>query len=791
MTCPHIKHRIINKKKGNSLFSSLSYNSRSIVYDETSHHKFYPHASSKDLACVPFMMLPKDAPKKYQNVEICFNDINRIEKEKIAINSIVPFQKELSFQQNVQLIKDLIYETYVKKGHPVYIAIHKGKNGNDHAHVMAITRRLVNGKWENQKSDTLYYLKGTVKELDENGKVINPDAVLLYPKDKVDTPVLKRRKLQYDKDGNIIFKKGWQQLQYDKNGKPLLDDKGHPVLIDIREPDYDRDTGLQKLSKNGDYESHKQWKRVTVKHSDIDDKNNYAVFRKTWEKLQNEYFKKYNVRDENGNILQVDLRSYAEQNKDRPMSEHLIPTVHVFRPKRDKSLNKIFEKMLADNEIAKENNRRVKEFQAFKFAAAKFEKQTKEKEKQINKSDIDIAFYNKFNPRETFISDYEKSYNDMLRRQNRFFHSFKNALEENIAINKKEYQKLENKKSKRSNALRYCYGQHQVALTMLQHKISKTLKSGFLDIRQKASDAFDKLNNEEIASYMSKRYGEETAPVIARALEKIRPDNSNPFNAEIKKSPFFPDENTNDKVFKSVSKKITGNPNFEKLEQTANEEWKQKPGQAPPKSVREMVNIYLTADDFYNTKLDNKKWYPVILDQRTMNENETINKEYEDELNNIIKQEYEEKLEQQKASAAKKPVTEKQPEPQNTLPENPDDRTHDEHVLVHKNMGIERDKLFNTMIDLANPYANEDIRKIVYESGKNAGKPYRTKQTNRIKEIEETYHPPGLKDIIDDWENIRKEIDDYYKKYVNPQKPPADLSPDRNSGNRTKSRGRK
>ena len=96
MTCPHIKHRIINKKKGNSLFSSLSYNSRSIVYDETSHHKFYPHASSKDLACVPFMMLPKDAPKKYQNVEICFNDINRIEKEKIAINSIVPFQKELS-----------------------------------------------------------------------------------------------------------------------------------------------------------------------------------------------------------------------------------------------------------------------------------------------------------------------------------------------------------------------------------------------------------------------------------------------------------------------------------------------------------------------------------------------------------------------------------------------------------------------------------------------------------------------------------------------------------------------
>ena len=35
---------------------------------------------------------------------------------------------------------------------------------------------------ENQKSDTLYYLKGTVKELDENGKVINPDAILLYPK---------------------------------------------------------------------------------------------------------------------------------------------------------------------------------------------------------------------------------------------------------------------------------------------------------------------------------------------------------------------------------------------------------------------------------------------------------------------------------------------------------------------------------------------------------------------------------------------------------------------------------
>ena len=174
------------------------------------------------------------------------------------------------------------------------------------------------------------------------------------------------------------------------------------------------------------------------------------------------------------------------------------------------------------------------------------------------------------------------------------------------------------------------------------------------------------------------------------------------------------------------------------------------PGQTPPSSVNDIMSIYLTASGFYDARLNDKKWTTTIFVKPSEHNGQLMNQQYEDALAKIAEQEKEDKLENQRI-AAYKPSDEKQPEPQNTLPENPDDRTHDEHVLVHKNMGIERDKLFNTMIDLANPYANEDIRKIVYESGKNAGKPYRTNQTNRIKEIEETYHPPGLKDVINQW----------------------------------------
>lgn len=795
MTCPHLKFSIINKlnKKGNNnIFASLSYNSRSIVYEEFTHRTHYPHTKNNDLVSSE-MLLPAGTPAKFEDASTCFNSINNIEKGKIGYKLVVPFQRELSFDQNKKLIIELVTDKFISQGHPVHIAIHKGKNGNDHAHILVIDRRMVNGRWEESKTSTAYYLRGTVKKLKNNGKVINEDAVLLTENDKIDTPLLKNKKLQFDENGNIIYTKGWQELQFNKKtGKPLLDKNGYPVLIDIREPDRGKSlTGPQKFSQNGKYKK-PQWKKTTIKHSDISDFDNIKAIRQKWQELQNKYFAENEIKNEIGETLTVDLRSYAEQNEERSKDEQLIPTKHVFRPSKNKSLDAIYQQMLDDNKKAKENNNSIRAAQVakhIKYNMLKLEKEINQHRNNIDAFDADDFDYIKsLNPRSTYISDYEKNRNSMLHRQKQFFTQYEKLLEDHITYNEEEYAKTNN--TKRGKEKRYWLNRHKLSLQSLQYKLSHMIIPD-LDVRKKAAAVYDKFTNKDIAAYIGKRFGESLIPLAAKFLESTQPDDSNPFNAKIEDAPYSPDSTTNTKLLKSSCKAIAGSTDFAKTQRKALSEWEQMPGQTPPSSVNDIMSIYLTASGFYDARLNDKKWTTTIFVKPSEHNGQLMNQQYEDALAKIAEQEKEDKLENQRI-AAYKPSDEKSSEPQNIIPENPDDRTSEQHKIVHGNMGKERDKLFEKMIALANPYSDIDLNTVVYKSGnKNAGKPYRAEQKRHIIEINKNHDIPGLQETIDKWESIRIKTDDYYQKYINPKKPPADLSPDRNSDNHTKSRGRK
>ena len=775
MTCPHLRHRPVDKHKGNNIFAKLAYNSRTVFYDNSAHRKFYPHAKKSDLACPPFMLLPDGAPQNYKNAEKCFNDINAVDNGKIAYNIMIPFQKELTFEENLALLKELIHDEFVSKGHVVHIAIHHGDkdNHNDHAHILVITRRLIHGEWEKNKSHTLYYLRGTVKKLDDNGKVINPDAVLLSEKDKVDTPILKRKKLQYDDNGNILYKKGWQKLQFDDNGQPLLDDKGRPVLIDIREPDYDPKTGLQKLGKNGDYESHKQFKKTTVKHSDISNLDNIPRLRQKWQNLQNLYFAKNKIMDERGEILKVDLRSYAEQNKTLPHDEQLVPTKHVFRPTKDKSLDDIYRQMIDNNNKAKEHNNRVRALQSKKYELAKLQKEIEQSQKNIAEFDADdFNFIRSLNPRRTFIDEYEKSRNNMLRRQKQFFDIYEKLLEDNITYNNKESAKTSN--TKRGKEKRNWLTRHKMSLQSLQYKLTHMIIPD-LDIRKKAGEIYDKFTNKDATAYIGKRFGESLIPLAARFLENTKPDDSNPFDATAEDSPFFPDNTTNTKLLKSSSKAITGNTDFAKTQKDALAEWEQMPGQTPPLSVNNVMNIYLTASGFYPARLNKEKWNTTIFVKQSEHDGNAINQQYEAELAKIAIQEKAELQEKQRA--AQQDIS-----ANNVIPDNPDERTPEQHKNVHAALSKQKDELLQKMIIAANTYSitylNIDINTLTYKSGKNSGKPNPSLQIKHLRKMSADGQVMELDDMLIKWDKLRDETDDYYKKYILSQKQPASLTPD-------------
>ena len=635
MTCPHLSHSIINKSKGGSIIASASYNKREKMFDELEGRMKYSHTSAADHE-LNKMLLPDGAPERYTDPSRIWNDLNKIESDKVGYKLIIPFQRELSYEQNLELAIELMNEVYVKKGYPVQIDVHRGKNNNDHLHAIAADRRLINGAWDEQKTETIYYKRGTVKELDKKGNVINPDAVILTLNDKIDTPKLKRKKLQYDKSGNIIMEKGWQELQYDANGKPLLDDKGYPVMVDIREPYYIQDknsaeysTREIKYSKNGKYRK-PQYKKATIKHGDISDTDSIIRIRKTWERLQNEAYQKYNILDENGKILSVDLRSYKEQNKDRAEDQQLIPTKHVGYGEKQ-------EELINYNEIADNHNRLVKEIRT-KAQALKAEKE------KLAHSENALAamqqdkekFYALLNPRQAYINIWTARYNELTTQRKDYEFTVLSELQSGRKLNADRRNRID-RYTKKGNAAWNRLNRHDQLMKKISTKIQSDTES-VIDIATLAGKKFDTFTNKEIVSFICARYGYDTSTIAADVLERTNKDNSNALSGRDEKSPYFPKNNTNATKLKQSIKVITGNPDIAAVTKEAFATWDKAPDEAPPKTVIDVLDSYRTAEEAYNATLSGKKWNIVRIEK---NYNpDAINQDYRNnaELKSIAPQ---------------------------------------------------------------------------------------------------------------------------------------------------------
>lgn len=166
MAIYHCSIGIKGRSKGDSAVGSSAYRAGVKLKDEETGVT-YDYTKKRGVVYNE-VMLPQNAPKEYQNREVLWNEVEKVEKQpkaQLARDIEVGFPIEMSREQQIQCVRDYVQNNFVKKGMCADIALHDKKDGNPHAHILLTMRGIKeNGEWDTKKR--------SVFKLDENGERI-------------------------------------------------------------------------------------------------------------------------------------------------------------------------------------------------------------------------------------------------------------------------------------------------------------------------------------------------------------------------------------------------------------------------------------------------------------------------------------------------------------------------------------------------------------------------------------------------------------------------------------------
>ncbi|WP_312756077.1 MobQ family relaxase, partial [Rummeliibacillus suwonensis] len=142
MAIYHLSMQIISRSKGQSAVASASYRSGEKLYDEQyEQSKYY----KREVQPETMILAPSNSPSWVQNREFLWNEVERTEKRKdsqLAREINIALPKELSNEQQTELIKGYVQDQFVDKGMVADIAIHRDDKENPHAHIMLTMRTI-------------------------------------------------------------------------------------------------------------------------------------------------------------------------------------------------------------------------------------------------------------------------------------------------------------------------------------------------------------------------------------------------------------------------------------------------------------------------------------------------------------------------------------------------------------------------------------------------------------------------------------------------------------------------
>lgn len=171
MAIYHWSAQIISRGKGQSAVASASYRSGEKLTDERlDETKFY----KRDVVPDTMILAPSHAPEWVYDRNRLWNEVENIEKHsrsQLAREINVALPRELSKDEQKEMLKKYVQEQFVDRGMVADVAIHRDDKNNPHAHIMLTMRPFQeNGEWGNKKRKEYLLDQNGEKVLDKKGK---------------------------------------------------------------------------------------------------------------------------------------------------------------------------------------------------------------------------------------------------------------------------------------------------------------------------------------------------------------------------------------------------------------------------------------------------------------------------------------------------------------------------------------------------------------------------------------------------------------------------------------------
>ena len=266
MSIYHCSIKIISRAGGRSAVASAAYRSGEKLYnDETGIiHDF----TNKGGVIMNEIILPTNAPERYQDREVLWNEVQKIEKRsdaQFAREIEVALPIEMTREEHIECVRSFAKENFVELGMIVDWALHDKKDGNPHAHILLTMRGIDEHEEWLQKQTTVF-----ANARDDKGRAIyNPDL-------------------------------------------PVYDSKNREVTSQYRIPQLDQN-GKQKTRVRKGKGTEYLWEKISIPANDWNEHSRAEIWRASWANHCNKYLDKDH---------QIDHRSYERQGIDKEPSIH-------------------------------------------------------------------------------------------------------------------------------------------------------------------------------------------------------------------------------------------------------------------------------------------------------------------------------------------------------------------------------------------------------------------------------------------------------------------------------------